>query len=75
MPTFDQMNLNASLKFFVAVGTIVAGGITIVFSFLYVGERTIRAGKARGRLLTGIIAASVVVLLTVLDIYLTVLSL
>jgi hypothetical protein len=74
MPTFDQMNLNNTLQFFAAIGTIVAGTIAIVYSFLFVGERALQTGKARGRLLTGIIAASVVVILAILDIYLTVVS-
>jgi hypothetical protein len=74
MPTFDHINLDTTLQVFAAIGTVVVGGIAIVYSFLFVGERTIRTGKARGRLLTGIVAAFLVVILAMLDIYLTVVS-
>jgi hypothetical protein len=60
------------LQIVVTVATVLIGGLTVLLSVSFLGGRALRPSRVRTRLLTGILAALVVIALAGLDIYLAV---
>jgi tellurite resistance protein TehA-like permease len=72
MPSFDLNNFTPSIQFLVTIGTLIVGSVAIIYSLIFVGGRVVTPQTIRTRLLTGIIAAFLVIALAALDIYLSV---
>jgi hypothetical protein len=73
MPFFHNNNLTSTIQLVVTIGTLIVASVAIVYSLFFVGGRVVTPRTIEARLLTGVIAALVVIALAALDIYLTVL--
>ena len=72
MLLFDHTIPTPTIQLWVTIGTLIVATIAIVYSFIFVGGHVVTPRAARARLRSGVIAATLVIALAALDIYLTV---
>lgn len=72
MPLLGYTNPTLTVQLLVMIGTLIVAGVAIVYSLIFVGGRVVTPQSIRSRLLSGIIAAIVVIALAALDLYLTI---
>lgn len=70
MPASVLLDTSDFLHVAVTVALVLVGGLTVLFSLLFLGGRVVRRSTLQVRVRTGIVAAILVIVLALLDMYL-----
>ena len=70
MPSLNQISTHALVQLIATVGTLVIGYVVIIYCRNFVGRLT-TPRRIRAQLRVGMVAACVVIVLAMLDVYLT----
>jgi hypothetical protein len=70
MTTLVLLDTSATVRLAITYAIVAFSGLAVLLSVIFIGGRVVRPRSVRARLRTGIVAAILVIVLAVLDVYL-----